>query len=84
MTGGRDTTRSIADVSQSCYRHLQACVALPALAAHKDSFLVRLADFNLWTSGSGALAKKKRLSLDTRLADEPEAHEVIVTLLSSI
>lgn len=81
MTDVRDTTRSISDLSQSCRQRLEACVALPALAAHKDSFRVRLADFNLWTSGSGALAKK-RLSLDTRLADEPNAHAVILNLLS--
>ena len=41
----------------------------------------RLADFNLWASDSGALAKK-RASLDQRLAEKHMVREVILNLLN--
>lgn len=40
----------------------------------------RLADFNLWVSGIGALAPG-RASLDSRLALKPEALQIITNLL---
>lgn len=77
---GRASTGSIFHASLSCRRHLEACVALPAVVADEDFFRMRLADFNLWASGSGALANA-RLSLDARLAEEPNVHAVILNLL---
>lgn len=41
---------------------------------------MRLVDFNLWVSGSGALAKA-RMSLDVRLAEDPNVYAVILNLL---
>lgn len=55
-------------------------MASPSLVGHEDSFQMRLADFNLWASGSGALANRY-WSLDTRLAEEPNVHAVILNLL---
>jgi hypothetical protein len=40
----------------------------------------RMADFNLWVSGTGA-SIRTRASLDSRLAPQPEASEVIANIL---
>jgi hypothetical protein len=43
----------------------------------------RLADFNLWASGIGALNRNKT-SLDHRLATKPDAEVVVLSLLQSL
>jgi hypothetical protein len=44
---------------------------------------LRLADFDLWVAGIGALAKE-RASLDHRLATKPDISAVVVALLGTL
>ncbi|KAH6845817.1 hypothetical protein B0I37DRAFT_344991 [Chaetomium sp. MPI-CAGE-AT-0009] len=71
--------RSIFEATSACRQRLRECIDNPALMADEWS-RKRLADFNLWASDSGALAKK-RASLDQRL-EKHTVREVIVNLLS--
>ncbi|KAM0260793.1 hypothetical protein ACHAQJ_002559 [Trichoderma viride] len=71
---------SIAKATTRCLQTMNACLGVEKLmkAAWAEN---RLADFNLWITGIGALASS-RLSLDTRLNLKPEAREVITNLLN--
>jgi hypothetical protein len=71
---------SIYEAAIACRQHLQQSVDFSRLPPLGDSEWARkrLADFNLWISSSGALAKH---SLDERLAAQPEARNVLVNLL---
>lgn len=70
---------SIRNSSLSCRRRLEECLASPDLMALDEWPRKRLADFNLWASGSGALSEK--MSLDVRLAEKPNVHAVVLNLL---
>ncbi|KLP15961.1 1-phosphatidylinositol-4,5-bisphosphate phosphodiesterase [Fusarium fujikuroi] len=66
------------DLSDKCLEAFQLCLAFrspePNLsnqqASHDERFEYRLADFNLWIDGIGALAPSKA-SLDARLSERP-------------
>lgn len=72
--------RSIFEATLACRQRLRECIDTPTLMVDEWP-RKRLADFNLWASDSGALAKK-RASLDQRLADKPTVCEVILNLLN--
>ncbi|KAF5965590.1 1-phosphatidylinositol-4,5-bisphosphate phosphodiesterase [Fusarium bulbicola] len=69
------TTR---DLSNKCLEAFQICLTFPCSdpglsnqeASHDERFEYRLADFNLWIDGIGALAPSKA-SLDARLSERP-------------
>ncbi|KAK2800230.1 hypothetical protein FQN50_008194 [Emmonsiellopsis sp. PD_5] len=71
--------RPIYHATIACRKTLQQCVNLPALM-NDEWARKRLADFNLWASGSGASAGE-RASLDERLASKPDARVVVTNLL---
>ncbi|UKZ70729.1 uncharacterized protein TrAtP1_011700 [Trichoderma atroviride] len=74
--------KTISQASADCLQSFTDCLAVESLG--KDEWAEnRLADFNLWVSGTGASAQK-RASLDSRLALEPQAREVILTLLNHL
>ncbi len=63
----------------TCRSSFVACLEVPALM--KDEWAEnRLADFNLWANGVGALATG-RTSLDSRLALRPQDRNIIMKLL---
>ncbi|KAI9042927.1 BAG family molecular chaperone regulator [Aspergillus affinis] len=70
---------SITETAQQCIQGLEECLAIPALMENEWAEN-RLADMNLWISGTGACARGKA-SLDSRLASKPEARDVITNLL---
>ncbi|KAG0648343.1 hypothetical protein D0Z07_5176 [Hyphodiscus hymeniophilus] len=72
--------RSIYEAATACKQCLQQIAELSGLSAlaHDEWSHKRLADFNLWISGSGALAKH---SLDERLAAQPEVRKVLINVL---
>ncbi|RJE23880.1 hypothetical protein PHISCL_03792 [Aspergillus sclerotialis] len=69
----------ISEATSKCLRSFTACLSVQALMQHEWAEN-RLADFNLWISGSGALAAG-RASLDSRLATRTDARDVITNLL---
>ena len=71
--------RSIFDAATVCRQSLEDCLDIPSLMEHAWAEN-RLADFNLWAAGVGALARQKA-SLDKRLALQPDALAVVVNLL---
>ncbi|KAK0672562.1 hypothetical protein QBC41DRAFT_19580 [Cercophora samala] len=73
-------SRSILAATSACRQRLTECIAMPALMADEWP-RKRLADFNLWASDSGAMAKQ-RASLDRRLADKHTVREVTLNLLN--
>lgn len=75
----RAAATTIREGSLSCHQRLEDCVASPGLMALDEWPRRRLADFNLWAYGSGALSKK--MSLDQRLAEKPNVHAVVLNLL---
>lgn len=66
-------------ITETCRQNLAQCVQVEELMKSKWAEN-RLADFNLWASGIGALARN-RASLDHRLAQKPDARDIILTLL---
>ncbi|KAF5692417.1 1-phosphatidylinositol-4,5-bisphosphate phosphodiesterase [Fusarium denticulatum] len=66
------------DLSNKCLEAFQICLTFPCpdpglsnqQASHDERFEYRLADFNLWIDGIGALAPSKA-SLDARLSERP-------------
>ncbi|KAM7210129.1 hypothetical protein V8F06_014485 [Rhypophila decipiens] len=74
------THRSIYEATLSCRQRLRQCIDVPALMVDEWP-QKRLADFNLWASDSGALAKQTA-SLDQRLAEKRTVRQVILNLLS--
>ncbi|KAL4985725.1 hypothetical protein BDW68DRAFT_198581 [Aspergillus falconensis] len=69
----------LAAPAQQCIESFVQCLEVPAL--NEDEWAEnRLADMNLWISGTGACARG-RASLDSRLASRPEARDVIINLL---
>lgn len=66
------------DLSNKCLEAFQTCLTFPSgdpdssnqHASHDERFEYRLADFNLWIDGIGALAPSKA-SLDARLSERP-------------
>ncbi|CAI7654280.1 unnamed protein product [Penicillium bialowiezense] len=73
-SGGR-----IKQAAQQCIKGFIRCLDTPVLMENEWAEN-RLADMNLWISGTGACARG-RASLDSRLASKPEACDVIVNLL---
>ncbi|PYH72820.1 uncharacterized protein BO88DRAFT_318122, partial [Aspergillus vadensis CBS 113365] len=71
--------RGIKEAAQQCVGLFTRCLEIPPLMENEWAEN-RLADMNLWISGTGACARG-RASLDSRLASRPEAHDVIVNLL---
>ena len=65
--------------TEVCLRSFTNCLTVEALSTNEWAEN-RLADFNLWVSGIGALARG-RASLDSRLALQPDIVEVIANLL---
>ncbi|KAJ5718314.1 hypothetical protein N7488_003960 [Penicillium malachiteum] len=74
-----ETVKTIAEVVQTCVDGLIECLAVAALMQNEWAEN-RLADLNLWISGTGALARG-RASLDHRLAARPEVREVVLNSL---
>ena len=70
---------SIADAAAECRQTLIACQSLKQLMQNEWAEN-RLADFNLWASSTGALARP-RASLDARLALSPDTRDVVAKLL---
>lgn len=69
----------ISEATYVCLKSFTNCLEVEELL--KDEWAEdRLADFNLWVSGTGALAGG-RASLDHRLRAKPEARAVIANLL---
>lgn len=79
MDNSRDDG-SIFEATSACRQRLRECINNPTLMVDEWP-RKRLADFNLWASDSGALAKK-RASLDRRLAEKHTVREVILNLLN--
>lgn len=71
--------QGIKEAAQQCVDLFTRCLQNPPLMENEWAEN-RLADMNLWISGTGACARG-RASLDSRLASRPEAHDVIVNLL---
>lgn len=69
----------IKQAAQQCVEGFIQCLDTPVLMENEWAEN-RLADMNLWISGTGACARG-RASLDSRLASKPEACDVIVNLL---
>ncbi|KAJ5638441.1 hypothetical protein N7528_000831 [Penicillium herquei] len=74
-----ETVETIAEVVQTCVDGLVECLVVAALMKNEWAEN-RLADLNLWISGTGALARG-RASLDHRLATRPEVREVVLNSL---
>lgn len=70
---------SIWNAASACRQVLEECLNIADLKKQEWAEN-RLADFNLWASGVGALADGK-LSLDERLAPRPGAKVVVEDLL---
>lgn len=69
----------ISEATDQCLQSFINCLEVEELL--NDEWAEnRLADFNLWVSGTGALAGG-RASLDHRLRAKPEARAVIANLL---
>ncbi|PYH34855.1 retropepsin-like aspartic protease, partial [Aspergillus neoniger CBS 115656] len=71
--------QGIKEAAQQCVDLFTQCLQNPPLMENEWAEN-RLADMNLWISGTGACARG-RASLDSRLASRPEAHDVIFNLL---
>jgi len=69
----------IFEAAKACQGGLTACVKVPVLM-EEEWAENRLADFNLWANGVGALATG-RASLDSRLGFKPEVQGVVTNLL---
>lgn len=82
LTLADDLGSSISDIAQKCRDAFDACLALPALM-EQEWAENRLADFNLWASGSGVFAKEKA-SLDSRLTMDYDAKNLVVNLLITL
>ena len=76
---GPPAQRSIFQAASDCQRRLKECLEVPILALNEWP-RKRLADFNLWASDSGALAKQ-HASLDEKLVSKNTVRDVIVNLL---
>jgi len=61
---------------------LEQCQLQPELMKHQWAEN-RLADFTLWDTGIGASAHDK-VSLDHRLASQPETQDVVLSLLRTL
>lgn len=69
----------IFDATAVCLENFNDCLTVEVLMRNEWAEN-RLADFNLWASGTGASARG-RASLDSRLALQAEARDVIANLL---
>lgn len=69
----------VADASKACQATLRACLEREILMECNWAEN-RLADYNLWASGIGALAQG-RTSLDHRLKDRPDTRDMVLDLL---
>lgn len=72
--------QSIYDAACSCLLRIEECVRVPRLIDEHEWPRRMLADFNMWASGSGALAQE-HMSLDRRLKDERSVRTVVLGLL---
>jgi hypothetical protein len=70
---------SIHHATARCRASLKRCGTIASLMHHEWAEN-RLADFNLWSTGVGASAKGK-VSLDSRLAFEPDVKTLVINLL---
>ena len=73
------TQRAIFNATAACRKSFIACQDVDGLMKAEWAEN-RLADFNLWASGTGA-SGRSRASLDARLALRPDARDVITNLL---
>lgn len=76
---------SIADGAGECLNRFQQCLQQSALVSSQETALVedQLARFSLWTAGIGVFAGG-RASLDHRLREAQEVHDVITGLLETL
>ncbi|KAF4448160.1 hypothetical protein F53441_8395 [Fusarium austroafricanum] len=77
-----DISHDIYNATNACRSALQNCLSIKPLVMNGWAEN-RLADFNLWAAGVGALAKTKA-SLDWRLHYQPKARIVLVSLLITL
>jgi len=75
-----ESSELIAENARLCVERFSQCVEVPALMENEWAEN-RLADMELWISGTGACARG-RASLDSRLASRPEARDITANLLS--
>jgi hypothetical protein len=74
-----ESRESIRNAASACRQELEGCLDIKDLKQQAWAEN-RLADFNLWASGVGALVDGK-MSLDLRLAPRPDAKAVVEDLL---
>ncbi|KAJ5980058.1 hypothetical protein N7481_007356 [Penicillium waksmanii] len=76
---------SIADVAGQCLTRFQQCLQQSALISSQETALVedQLARFSLWAAGIGVFVGG-RASLDHRLREAQEVHDVITGLLETL
>lgn len=74
-----EVQRAIQDATTACLEAFAECQAVDQLRSNGWADH-RLADFTLWASGTGALARQKA-SLDHRLAARPDVLELIASML---
>lgn len=70
---------TIFEAATACRHVLRTAITVPRLM-EQEWAENRLADFNLWAMGAGALSTGKA-SLDHRLRANPEAHTILLNLL---
>lgn len=74
-----ESDRTIKEAALLCVESFTQCLEVPELNENEWAEN-RLADMELWISGTGACARG-RAALDSRLASRPEARDVIANLL---
>ena len=70
---------SILDLTKDCLSRFDEALATQVQSS-KEGLETRLADFNLWVSGVGAIAKSG-LSLDSKLQGRPDGLAIVKTVL---
>lgn len=85
MTLVPDHVPSIADAAGQCLTRFQKCLQQSALISSQETALVedQLARFSLWTASIGVFVGG-RASLDHRLREAQEVHDVITGLLETL
>ncbi len=74
------TAASILDLTKSSLSKFDQVLAAQAQSSSKDGLETRLADFNLWASAVGPIAKSG-LSLDSRLQRLPDDLAIVKAVL---
>ncbi|KAJ5986357.1 hypothetical protein N7451_010722 [Penicillium sp. IBT 35674x] len=85
MTLEPDNVPTIADAAGRCLNRFQQCLHQSALISPQETALAedQLARFSLWTAGIGVFVGG-RASLDHRLREAQEVHDVITGLLETL